>query len=155
MLHSWEHLATQAGFTFLAVGLGALLAYLFNERLQARLLTRQNQDRLIDALLQLMQEQSEFYAAYWEKDATDQSAPVPVSINLTAKQTHFSSLLDVARTQYKMRNGDEIQKQYDNFCKLVGSPGFGTKTRKADANKSSQIHAAANSIFVLLWKNKA
>lgn len=125
-------------------------AFWFNAILQRRLLKAQNKEKLIDALLRMMDEQCRFYADYWEKDAV----AAPVSENQTAFQTRFVALLNVASGKYKIQNIGEIRRQYRDFCKLATGGDFGAKTRKADINISRRIHAAANRLYVALWENK-
>ena len=129
-----------------------IITFVFNAILQYWLLHRQGREKIIDALLQLVEEQKQFYAAYWEKDAAD--GAVSASINETMQQTRFDALLEFAGRKYKFRNINDINRQYRKFCKTATGDNFGEKNRAANTEKARHIHAIANQIYIILLENK-
>lgn len=129
---------------------GACIAFGLNWWLQRWQQKKQNSDKVIDLLLQSVEDQSQFYADYWGRDAADGDA----SVNHTMKQTRFDALLDFAAEKYDIKNINAVKDLLLQLNMLSTGGDFGAKTRKADAEKARKIHAIANQLYVALLKNK-
>ena len=141
----------------LSLALAAVLVFLFNAGLQKRLLREQNKNKLLDDLLKLLDEQSNFYGNHLD---TQNDQEPRVKTNDTMRLTHFYTILVLAGEKYQLNNKDEISRLYRHFCHIStgGAIGenFGLPTQKTNKKeKVRQIHAAANKLSLMLLQNKS
>ena len=148
MVDNLVNFLPQAISIVLSVG----LAFALNVWLQYNLLKRKNRDKFINEMLKLLEEDRNFYAAYWEQSAAD--IKENVSTNQTMQLTRFYHMLEFANDKYKIKNLEEMQKEYLRFYDLAVKADFGLSDRKADRRNSKLIHISANELAVYLWQNK-
>ena len=133
----------------------ACLAFLFNEKLQKSLLKEQNKNKLLDDLLRLLNEQSNYYGNYWDPQ-NDQE--FRAETNNTRQLTRFYAILELAGKKYQLNDKDEISRQYRHFCHISTGgdtdENFGPSIQKNN-KKVLEIHAAANELSMMLLRNKS
>ena len=131
------------------------LAFWFNAELQKSLLMEQNKNKLLDDLLRLLDEQSNFYGNYWDPQ-NDQE--FRAETNDTRRLTRFYAILELAGEKYQLNDKDEISRQYRHFCHISTGgdtdENFGPSIQKNN-KKVLEIHAAANELSMMLLRNKS
>ena len=129
----------------------AVLAFLFNALLQKRLLREQNKNKLIDMLLELLQEQSMVYGEYWDPNTLPRTLKVADTI---VPMTRFNTLLTIAADQYKLPNYSQIFDQFMEFYQIATSGNFNLPSHNKSAKKVLEIYSAYNKLTRMLWENK-
>ena len=137
-----------------AAGVAAGLAFRFNEGLQKSLLKEQNKNKLLDDLLRLLDEQSNYYGNYWDPQ-NDQE--FRAETNDTRQLTRFYAILKLVEEKYQLNDKDKIFRQYRHFYHISTGgdtdENFGPSIQKNN-KKVLEIHAAANELSMMLLQNK-
>ena len=141
----WE----EGGILFVAL-FAACLAFYFNMLLQQKLLQEQNKNKLIDMLLELLQEQSHAYEKYWDPRTPPKILEVA---DIIVPTTHFNTLLAVATDKYKLPGG-QIFDQFREFHKIATGGNFNLPSPNKSAEKVLEIYSASNKLTMMLWENK-
>ena len=128
----------------------AVLAFLFNARLQKRLLREQNKNKLLDDLLMSLDEQSNFYGRYWDPQNLRNSG---MKTNDTMRLTRFYAMLSLAGEKYQLYGKNEMYRQCRVFIRAC-TDNFGFSADKDDI-RVRQIHVVANELSVMLLENKS
>ena len=141
----WE----EGGILFVAL-FAACLAFYFNMLLQQKLLQEQNKNKLIDMLLELLQEQSHAYEQYWDPRTPQKIMGV---VDIIVPMTRFDTLLTVAADKYKLPGG-QIFDQSREFHKIATGGNFNLPSPNKSAKKVLEIYYASNKLTMMLWENK-
>ena len=128
----------------------AVLAFLFNARLQKRLLREQNKNKLLDDLLMSLDEQSNFYGRYWDPQNLRDSG---MKTNDTMRLTRFYTMLSLAGEKYQLYGKNEMYRQCRVFIRAC-TDNFGFSADKDDI-RVRQIHVVANELSAMLLENKS
>ena len=138
-----------AGILFVAI-VAAGVVFCLNILLQRKLLREQNKNKLIDMLLELLQEQSLAYEKYWDPRTPPKILEVA---DIIVPMTRFNTLLTVAADKYKLRDGGQIYDQSMEFHQIATSGNFNLTSPNKSAKKVLEIYSAYNKLTLMLWEN--
>ena len=135
---------------FVAV-IAAGIAFCLNVLLQQKLLREQNKNKLIDMLLELLQEQSLAYEKYWDPRTPPKILEVA---DIIVPMTRFNTLLTVAADKYKLPDGGQLFDQSMEFHQIATGGNFNLTSPNKSAKKVLEIYSASNKLTMMLWENK-
>ena len=140
----------EAGDILFVAVIAAGIAFCLNVLLQQKLLREQNKNKLIDMLLELLQEQSHAYEKYWDPRTPPKILEVA---DIIVPMTRFNTLLAVAADKYKLPGG-QIFHQSREFHKIATGGNFNLPSPNKSAEKVLEIYSASNKLTMMLWENK-
>ena len=141
----------EAGDILFVAVIAAGIAFCLNVLLQQKLLREQNKNKLIDMLLELLQEQSLAYEKYWDPRTPPKILEVA---DIIVPMTRFNTLLTIAADQYKLPNYSQIFDQFMEFYQIATSNNFNLPSHNKSAEKVLEIYSASNKLTMMLWENK-
>ena len=132
---------------------GVALTLWGNNRLQKKLITIKNKEKVIDLLLDYLKDFTSLCTDYWKVERHNKDC----ALNVKLKYAEFNSLMVFACKKYSLsnkQNNDLFSLSLELFLKSTGGDFDSKKRNYVDIDRIHKISKLSNKMVLELLKNK-